>query len=90
MLYRLYFRASFGQSETGTFVEGKAGSHPAFALLKTAQTLATDKAKIDYAKAKAMAAIKAAVEAQRSTDLNVQNNIIFKPVSYTHLRAHET
>lgn len=77
-VYDLHNVGTVGQSETGTFVEGKAGSHPAFALLKTAQTLATDKAKIDYAKAKAMAAIKAAVEAQRSTDLNVQNNIIFK------------
>lgn len=77
-VYDLHNVGTVGQSETGTFVEGKPGSHPAFALLKTAQTLATDKAKIDYAKAKAMAAIKAAVEAQRSADLNVQNNIIFK------------
>ena len=78
LVYEILNAGTVGQSETGTFVQGKAGSHPAFALLKTAQTLATDKAKIDYAKAKAMTAIKAAVEAQRSADLNVQNNIIFK------------
>ena len=70
-VYKVVAAGTVGEYATGTFANALNG-------LKTAQTLATDKAKIDYAKAKAMAAIKAAVEAQRSADLNVQNNIIFK------------
>ena len=70
-VYKVVAAGTVGEHATGSFADALKG-------LKTAQTLATDKAKIDYAKAKAMAAIKAAVEAQRSADLNVQNNIIFK------------
>ena len=70
-VYKVVNAGTVGETATGSFAEALRG-------LKTQQTLTTDKAKTDYAKAKAMTAIKAAVEAQRSADLNVQNNIIFK------------
>ena len=78
LVYDIHNVGTVGQSETGSFVEGKAGSHPAFALLKTAQTLATDKAKIDYAKAKILAVVKATIEAKRATEVDEQNQAIFK------------
>ena len=70
-VYKVVAAGTVGEYATGTFADALKG-------LKTAQTLTTDKAKTDYAKAKAMTAIKAAVEAKRSADLNEQNNIIFK------------
>ena len=69
-VYKITGVGTLGEKESGEFYE-------AIKSLKTTSAVKTDDAKIAYAKAAVTNDIKSMIEAQRSAELKVQNDIIF-------------
>ena len=70
LVYDITGVGTLGEKESGTFYD-------AIKDLKTTSAVKTDDAKIAYAKAAVTNDIKSMIEAQRSAELKVQNDIIF-------------
>ena len=69
-VYKITGVGTLGETESGSFYD-------AIKNLKTTSAVKTDDAKIAYAKAAVTNDIKSMIEAQRSAELKVQNDIIF-------------
>ena len=75
-IYKITNAGTLAETKSGTFFTGNT-AHPGLNKLKTTSDVMTDNAKIEYAKAQALASVKKAIEDQRDKELDVQNKIIF-------------